>query len=280
MKINGWKYYNHAAIPTVAPHEKPDLAPIRDGNIWRIDRRHPLLARWTTDFDCGIETNWWYVVKDDPFDISRLKAKRRYEINKGNKYFSVMEINPTKYKDTLFQIQYAAYSAYPLKYRPTIDKNSFFEMINSWENCVVIGAFFRETNELVGYAMLNESVGKCIHFNILKSIPNYEKYSINAALVMGIMSKYDENLKQDWYICDGSRNINHETRFQDYLEKYFGFRKAYCQLHIAYRPGVKWLIRVIFPIRKLLLKFDRIRIVHAINSILRMEEMNRSRGTT
>ena len=25
MRIEGWKYYNHAAIPTTAPHEMPDL---------------------------------------------------------------------------------------------------------------------------------------------------------------------------------------------------------------------------------------------------------------
>ena len=26
MKINGWKYYNHAAKPLCAPHEKPDIS--------------------------------------------------------------------------------------------------------------------------------------------------------------------------------------------------------------------------------------------------------------
>lgn len=31
-----WKYYNHAAIPTTAPHETPDMAPIVDGSIWKI----------------------------------------------------------------------------------------------------------------------------------------------------------------------------------------------------------------------------------------------------
>ncbi len=36
MKIDGWYYYNHAAIPTTAPHENPDISPIKDGNIWKI----------------------------------------------------------------------------------------------------------------------------------------------------------------------------------------------------------------------------------------------------
>ena len=82
MRINGWEYYNHAAVPTVAPHEEPNLQPVEDNSIWKIDGGMPLLARWTTDFDCGSETNWWYVIKDTPFDINALKSKRRYEIKR------------------------------------------------------------------------------------------------------------------------------------------------------------------------------------------------------
>ena len=32
--IEGWKYYNHAAIPTCAPHEKPDISVIENGLVW------------------------------------------------------------------------------------------------------------------------------------------------------------------------------------------------------------------------------------------------------
>lgn len=76
MQIGGWQYYNHAAVPTTAPHEIPDVSSITDGNIWKMGGGTPLLARWTTDFDCGYETNWWYVIKDIPFNISELKAKK------------------------------------------------------------------------------------------------------------------------------------------------------------------------------------------------------------
>lgn len=34
MMIEGWRYYNHAAIPTCAPHEEPDTGPIDSGSIW------------------------------------------------------------------------------------------------------------------------------------------------------------------------------------------------------------------------------------------------------
>jgi len=34
--IEGWKYYNHAVIPTTAPHEPVNLSPITDGKIWKV----------------------------------------------------------------------------------------------------------------------------------------------------------------------------------------------------------------------------------------------------
>ena len=30
-----------------------------------------------------------------------------------------------------------------------------------------------------------------------------------------------------YYLCDGQRNIRHQTNFQEFLVKYFGFRYAY-----------------------------------------------------
>lgn len=74
-----------------APHEKVNLKPIGDGSIWKLQEK-VLLARWTSEFDCSYETNWWYIIKDTPFDIANMKAKRRYEINKGLKNFDVLEI--------------------------------------------------------------------------------------------------------------------------------------------------------------------------------------------
>lgn len=36
MQIDGWKYYNHAVVPTTAPHEEPNMLPIKNGNIWKL----------------------------------------------------------------------------------------------------------------------------------------------------------------------------------------------------------------------------------------------------
>lgn len=47
----------------------------------------PLFARWTSDWPCGKETQWWYCLKDTPFDIEKIKSNYRYKIRKGERYF-------------------------------------------------------------------------------------------------------------------------------------------------------------------------------------------------
>ena len=278
MDIQGWKYYNHAAVPTTSPHESPDIIPVENGSIWKIEGGTPLLARWTEDFDCGCETNWWYVIKDTPFDISELKAKRRYEINKGIKNFDVVKIDPLKYKEELYAVQVDAFSAYPEKYRPNVDKSLFTESINEWDSLIIFGAFHRDLGEMCGYAMITPKGDGHMNFSVLKTKPAYEKDAVNAALVNGVLEYLNGFLENGGYLCDGTRSINHETAFQDYLEKYFSFRKAYCKLCIAYNPKIKWLMKLLFPFRRILLKLDGIGIFHLLNSVLLMDELSRERG--
>ena len=274
MNIDGWKYYNHAAIPTVAPHEPVNIQPVKNGTIWRMGGGTPLLVRWTTDFDCERKTNWWYVIKDTPFDLMEIKAKQRYEIKKGNKNFDVQLIVPQTLEQEIYNIQKAAFSAYPEKYRPNVTRESVRREITTWKKDKVYGAFYKENAKLCGYAVVRDKTS-FLSFEIQKCDPLYEKYAINAALVYSILEDNREELLQQKYLCDGSRSINHETAFQDYLEKYFGFRKAYCTLHLKYRWYVAVVINVLKPFEEVLLKFDNNKWIDQINGIYKMERYRR-----
>jgi hypothetical protein len=276
-----WHYYNHSAIPSTAPHEVPNLECIADGSIWHIEEKRTFLARYTTNWDCGYETSWWYVIKDTAFDISALKTKRRYEITKALRFFDVKEINPVEHTDALAKVQETAFSAYPAKYRPTFNKDSFFKSIDVWRRQIHEGslkffaAFYKETNELAGYSYVN-IYKSYLNFSVQKVNPVFEKYNVNAALVNGVLDAFKDKLSKDFYICDGSRAINHETHFQDYLEKYFGFRKAYCRLHLAYPPLCKFMITSLYPFRRFVaLLGRRVGVLHHLSSILEMEKIAR-----
>lgn len=272
MSIKDWKYYNHAVIPSVEPHEEPDMSCIKDRSIWKVGGGIPLLARWTTDYDCGYETGWWYVVKDTPFDITALKAKRRYEINKGKKNFEVRRINPLEYVNELFRVQVCALESWPKKYRPNIQKEDFEKDVTKWNDDIVYGGFSRETNELCGFAYL-KVYPKHLEFSVLRVNPETERIGINAAMVYGILEDYDKRLEKEFYICDGARSIRHETAFQDYLEKYFGFRKAYCKLKILYRFPLNIMVKILFPFRKKI--NNESKIGSLLCAILKMEEFHR-----
>ena len=64
-----------------------------------------------------------------------------------------------------------------------------------------------------------------------KAVSSYLKKSYK----LEIKEEFSQKIGKNFYICDGERNILHETSFQNYLEKYFGFRKAYCKLNLKYR---------------------------------------------
>lgn len=267
-----WTYYNHALISNLPPHEEVD---IKKNKIDWSENKHALFARWTTDFDSSVYKDFWYVIKDTPFDINALKAKRRYEINKALNNFDIKLIDPKDYLEEIYNVQVDAASAYPDTYRVEVNHNEFIASIAEWQsNSLVFGAFFKSNNELCGYSRLDID-GKCFNFSLQKTKPQFEKYAVNAGLVYGILSYLQEDLSNGKYICDGARNIRHETKFQDYLEKYFNFRKAYCKLNIKYRPFVKPIVKILYIFKNLLKKYDNISLVHNINGVLKMEEILR-----
>lgn len=167
------------------------------------------------------------------------------------------EIVATEYADDIYNITNVAYQQYPEKYRPTIYEAEFKKSLSDWKNYKVYGAFYRESQVLCGYSWLKEH-DSYIDFCVQKVIPRYEKFGINAAIVEKIIEDFNPRLGNGFYICDGARATLHETSFQDYLEKYFGFRKAYCNLHIKYRFPVNMIVGIIYPFRNLISKEGKI----------------------
>lgn len=235
----------------------------------------PLLARWTSDFDCGYETNWWYCIKDTPLDIDALKSKRRYEINKGKKNFDVRLIDPVPYVEDIIDIQKKAWDTYPESYRPVSNPEKLRTEIVTWKKFRVFGAFGVQDRRIHAYAYLNEN-DSWANFTVLKADPQYERLAVNAAMVAGICEYYADRLGKNFYICDGERNTVHETSFQDYLIKYFDFRRAYCKLNLAYRKPCGLFVNMIYPFKKNIEKRKDKAFWNRVNAILSMEQLSRA----
>ncbi len=146
---------------------------------------------------------------------------------------------------------------------------------DEWKTKCIYGGFDRKDGKLCGYALLTIHENY-VSFNVLKTNPSCEKRGINAAMVNGILDEFNDKLCREFYLCDGERNIAHETDFQNYLEKYFGFRKAYCTLNVTYRPIVAIAVKILYPFRKIFKNFECNGLMHNIVSVLYMEELNRN----
>lgn len=271
-----WNYYNYCMVPNVFPHEIVDDTKVKTGEIWKGNKA--LLARWTSDFDCSEATSWWFFIKQDAFDLNQLKSNRRYKITKGVKNFEVRRIDPSVYAAQLHQVYTDAMTGYPPESRVEIAFSDFertmASLSESSDTQRIYGAFFRETGDLCGYIHIPVYESWAALSSLITN-PRFEKYQINAALIYYVLEDLKDRMDGNFYISDGERNVLHKTNFHDYLEKYFLFRRAYCHLHIQYRPIIKPFVYLLYPFRKLLKKADSISLIHKINGVLFMEEIRR-----
>ena len=266
---NGWQYYNHALIPTCWPHEEADTTVLKQKDIWKKSCGGALFARWTSDWDCGRETGFWACILDHPFDIMSLNANRRYKITKGRRYFYTKLIGAESVRE-MYDVYVEALEGYPGHPVPEDEKIwcSGWTRAMAEEGVSMIGAYDWETDRLCGYAHCIEN-GRYIPISSFKSRVSEEKRNVNFALMDGICEHYKDNLANGAYLCDGWRNVLHQTAFQDWLENFFQFRKAYCVLNMKYRPIVGLIVHMLYPFRG---KLKRFRKVYAI---LELEEFSR-----
>ena len=265
---------NRALLPACLPHE----VVVNDQDVKSLLRdKNCLFARFTTEFDTPNKTQWWWCLKDDKFDISKLKAKRRYEIVRALKNVNVKIINPLDYIEELYQVTRLAFLEYPLKYRVNITRDTFMQTLEEWRKSggEYWGCFDKETDVLCAYAICVKQCD-CVALSVVKVLPTYMTKGVNAAIVYFLCDKY-LNQKNVRYIYDGERNLRHETNYQEYLIKYFGFRYAYCKLNVIYRSDVKWCVNILFPFRRLFKSLSsRFPMFYNIYCVLKQEEIRRT----
>lgn len=131
------------------------------------------------------------------------------------------------------------------------DFSSYIQNLHDAETNEFYATRFLENGKLIEFLIITHK-GKFIGLTQQKTNPEYEKYNSNASLIDFVLTKYNEKLKRgEVAFTNGSRNIKHETNFNAYLEKYFGFRKAYAKLRVVYRFPFGIIVKLLKPFRKL-----------------------------
>lgn len=271
-----WRYYRHALLSNKAPH--CDVNP--KSIVWNKKKWSgiPFFARWTSDFDCKNDTGWWYSIKDEPFDYKQVSSNYRTKIRKSLLNCEVKVINPQEYVEELTNVTIQALEGYKGQYKPISSeeriKSNFINYKKSDINREYLAVFHRETNELCGYGIYG-LYDTYVDQEVVKVLPEFLKYGVNSALVFTALERYLVKDGKYKYVCNGEKNLVHDTNYPQYLEKNFAFRKVYCVLNIKYRPGLKILVNILYLMRKLLKKLNNNRLVFQINAVLEMEEICR-----
>lgn len=258
----GWHCYQHCYIRTdyETPVENtPSFSQIEkeyciEHGLEKSDQK-AFFAQYITEFDVAEPTEWWFTIKDDEYDLSKLKSKKRYEITKANKFCSAEEINPLDCIEELFDCFKESFTAYPERYKPKEinfeDFSKYIQNLHQFDENEFYVTRFIETNKIIGFLIINHKA-QFIGLTQQKTNPFYEKYNSNASLIDFVLTKYNEQLKTgNCIFTNGSRSIKHETNFNAYLEKYFGFRKAYAKLRVVYKFPFGIIVKLLKPFRKL-----------------------------
>ena len=234
--VLGWKYYNHAAIPAVPPHVEPDLTPIKNGSIWHIGGKKPIMACYTTEWDCEYDTGWWYIIKDTLFNIDELSKNSKKHIKEAFRKVRVEKINPADYVDALYECYHAAYLKYKMADNEASCENFKRSCIKSEKGGIDYWVGFAlDSNKIIGYmTIVPHDDWAIIQTSMFH--PEFLNLRVSDALYATVLEHYLNDVGMH-YVSSGTRSINHVTNTQEYKESHLGYRKCYCKLHFTLFDG-------------------------------------------
>lgn len=277
--INNWKKYQHALIWTGLPHKKgPSDTDAKNA----LKTMGGVFARWTSDFDCGYSTEWYYCLCEKYIPIEKLTAKQRYRINKGLKQCEVVcaKSIPSLDFHAIYELLKESFEDYPIEYRPNLHEYTCIKKLKILlkDPNVDIWLVYSLEKELIGYCQCDRQTdGDTIVW--LKQVKVPTKHlakEVNAALIYRLCEYYLKGGKYK-FICDGERNIKHITNYQDFLVRVLNFRYAYCKLNIVYQWWLKITVDLLYPIRSIIKPMGKISPrIYDIYCVLFLEQIRRT----
>jgi len=285
--MNMFEKKSVALIFTGLPTEEPNLTVSQIRRL--LKDKKCFFARYTSDFNIDsldkdtpqtADKGWWYCIKTGQVSLDSLTAKQRYRVRKGlkNNVFSI--INEDEFihvKDEIYDSYIASIADYPKYYKQVEPKESLLSWIQKaiksdkadiWlcRDCI--------TNRIVGFAHCRLK-REMVELSSVKLNPDFFRSEVNAGLAYRICEFYLNSGKYR-YVCDGQRNIVHQTAYQDFLVSVLGFRKAKCKLNIIYTPPLKIIITILYPLRGLLDKLSHhSRFLYKMHCLLFQEQCAR-----
>ena len=141
-----WRKYNGALVPLTPPHVEVDTHGIEE----KVKRENVFFARWTSNFDCNIETQFWYVIHDNSMEIEDYSRNTRSKIRRGLKNCEIRLVKIDEIKQFGFERYNAAFTKYNTHLRSKSEvtfKKELSELVGDWD---FWGIFYN--NKMIGYS--------------------------------------------------------------------------------------------------------------------------------
>lgn len=234
---------------------------------------HALLVRTTSSFARIPASNWYAVICDQIPSLgnkSELSKSSRYELRQALDRCVVRSVDAEWLSQNGYPVYAAAYQRYgsppgytEAEFRRTTElTRDFPDIVHYW------AAFVGDV--MIGYSKSFLFAPHELEISVLKLHPAYLKVGSSQAINYRILDEYLSSGLVE-YVNDGFTTIYHQTQHQDFLIRRLGFRQAPLALQLFYRPLVGGLMKVSYPFRQFIGKFNS-----KLRALYRLEEIRRS----
>jgi len=272
FEYNGinWKIYHGALIHKTAPHAEINLNSTEAQELLKKSKAYFL--RYTNNFDLeNIESEFWYIIKDQEETLEQYNSSKRNQIKKGLKNCFVQKVSNEEIANKGYEVYIKAFHNYETNLLP-LSQEAFYNNTINAKDCDFFAVYENESNIMIAYST-NHTYDNMVNYTTIKFHPQYLKLYPSYALFYE-MNRYYINDLGFKYVNDGARSISHATNIQDFLIQKFNFRKAYCKLNIIYRWDIGLMVKVLYPFKTIFNKFNN-KIFNKISVLLRQEEIRR-----
>lgn len=219
-------------------------------------------------------TEWWHVICTKFLPPEVLTAKLRSQVLRGLRNCSAYRVDAdflmargyTVHLNALKRYDTAGNGGSEEQFREFVGASRGLDDTFHWWG-VFVG------NMLAGYAQVTVMGDVEAAYAKMRLDPQFFGYYTSYALVHRMNEYYlgDERVR---YANDGTRSIRHDTNFQEFLQKKFGFNRAYSRLHVGYCPAIAGVTALAYPFRRLVP--SGCRAFEPIHVLLRQETIARS----
>lgn len=226
------------------------------------------MVRNVFDFDCKEKTSFWYVIKDSFGGMEELSSKKRNQVRKSFKMCDIRMVS----RDEMIALGYEVHASAAENYKVKAVIPSREEYVKRFSSDNLKGhdywaAFDKGTGKMIAFAINCVMPAYC-NYETMKAIPQYQRTHYPYYGLLYEMNRYYLEEKGLKFVNDGARSITNHSNVQPFLMDTFNFRKAYCHIRLTYKWWFGLVVKVLYPLRKLIK-------ITKVQAILNMEAMAR-----